>query len=491
MAIFKLTAFSCVVPAPLVDSKGAAVEETSDFAQAVAQGFVEIYVIGTDGTYKFHKLREGAGGKSRFIQSKVQSLPNGVKPMSLCEKIDFLPDGKIPFELLSQVRSFFRQVIEKKGVALEAMIWILWSQDKGYYLFVPDQKVGHASAVYDWSGVPAGSSVVVDIHSHANFNAFFSGTDDNDDRNSIRYSMVIGHNDKPGFDYKLRFNYLGQKTTVDLNEIFQEVVHDTTIPETWVEKVTVASAPSHGRHGNVREYPLSNPMAQSFRGRGFEGFDGGFGFIPQETSSRRNGVWTATSSVSANAKSGAEEVGKESLGKGRVGVSHTSTQAKGASTVQEVKGRVIVDEDSPGNNLELGGFDNVFSHGEEYPFIDFAGEGSVSKKALTSPTTEVPSEERCNKVLDHDPFKVRNEDTVEMEEGLFDAIAINHGPDAAVSYVQILKNLPGIQGDPELIGNVVDDLFTTLDDSGQLSVFKSLWGALSSSNQEKIQTNGL
>jgi hypothetical protein len=144
---------SCVVNMPLDDS------QDNEFQQAVEAGYQEIYVLTPKGIIKHHKLR----GENRFIRIKVDTIPGLTLP-EVKEQVNFLPDGKVPHRLLLDIEAFFRKVMEVKKDELEAMIWVLWNQAQGYHLFVPEQTISKASVRYEWSGVPAGSSVIVDIH---------------------------------------------------------------------------------------------------------------------------------------------------------------------------------------------------------------------------------------------------------------------------------------------------------------------------------------
>jgi hypothetical protein len=127
--------------------------------EAIAAGYNEIYVMGTDGIYKHHKLR----GVNRYIRLKVDKIPN-YKAGEITEDIHFLPDGHIPIELFDQIHEFFKQVMIQKKAVLEAMAWICWNKTEGYHIIIPDQKVGAASASYDWNSLPEGSTIVCDIH---------------------------------------------------------------------------------------------------------------------------------------------------------------------------------------------------------------------------------------------------------------------------------------------------------------------------------------
>lgn len=147
---------SCVVNMPL--SEG----EPNEFDLALSQGFLEIYAITSEGIVKHHKLR----GENRYVRVKVDRIP-GYEPPRLPQAINFLPAGKIPKALFDQIVSFFYAVMKKNGEkALEAMAWICYNAEHGYHIVIPDQSISAASVRYDWNSLPAGTSIIVDIHSH-------------------------------------------------------------------------------------------------------------------------------------------------------------------------------------------------------------------------------------------------------------------------------------------------------------------------------------
>lgn len=287
----------------LIEPSDETVNGVSPLDQAMAQGYSQIFILTAEGIFKYHALRPGAGGKKRFICLPVKEVPGLTFP-KVSPGVNFLPDGKIPMSLFEEVKEFFRQVITKKGRALEAMIWVLWNETDGYYLHVPNQTVGHASAHYDWGSLPDGSSVIVDIHSHADFSAFFSGTDDRDDSNCIRFSGVVGHNDKPERSMKFRFNYQGVRTEVQLSDLFEHKVTPAAIPEAWMEKVNV-NAPSitYGRGsqtntgyiggwtGPVNGYGAGSGMSGPYHGRVVRGQaqDDDTGYVPNTRTSHTTG----------------------------------------------------------------------------------------------------------------------------------------------------------------------------------------------------------
>jgi hypothetical protein len=132
----------------------------SEVDAALAEGYRELYILSTSGIFKHHQFR----GENRFIRFKVDSIPGRAKPVEVKEELNFLPAGKVPFELYKQIEAFFREVSRLKSSQLEAMIFILWNPERGYHLFVPTQSVGAASVRFDPTELPSGSIIVIDVH---------------------------------------------------------------------------------------------------------------------------------------------------------------------------------------------------------------------------------------------------------------------------------------------------------------------------------------
>jgi hypothetical protein len=118
---------------------------------------------------------------------------------------------------------------------------ILWNPDLGYYLAVPNQTVSGASVKYDYNHIGANDVIVADFHSHASMSAFWSSTDEADDRNKTYYTGVIGKLNMPTPEYKLRFNYNEMKRECGLEEIFDIVEEKVEIPKEWMERVKIST----------------------------------------------------------------------------------------------------------------------------------------------------------------------------------------------------------------------------------------------------------
>ncbi len=118
-------------------------------------------------------------------------------------------------EVISQAYKFFAAVYEKDKT--EAELLILFDEGtKEYSLMPPYQVVTlvSVSSIFDQADIPEHLTVVGTIHSHCDFSAFHSGTDDNDASDFNGLHITIGHVDtkSPSFDAmvtnnKAKFDY--------------------------------------------------------------------------------------------------------------------------------------------------------------------------------------------------------------------------------------------------------------------------------------------
>jgi PRTRC genetic system protein A len=228
--------------------------EPHQLEEALASDYNEIYIY-VNGTYFKHmKLSNG-----RYVQIKVSGLPDKYKDIGkeleartpiVKEHLNFLPAGKIPYAYWEQIVEFFRQVMKHKKADMEAHAWILWEEEKGYYISVPKQTVGKASVAftYDADALPPGAVIVVDIHSHNTMGAFYSGTDDANDKIAIYYSGVVGKITDANYEWVMRFNLHDTKRKVELEEIFQ-MQQVVPIPQNWLDQVEVVTHSGKGYQG--------------------------------------------------------------------------------------------------------------------------------------------------------------------------------------------------------------------------------------------------
>jgi PRTRC genetic system protein A len=111
---------------------------------------------------------------------------------------------------LPQMKEFAAKA--KTDAPIEAAASLLWnSRERAWRIEYPDI-IGQATAgsIQYQQVVPAeDESLVIDLHSHGYLYAFFSGTDDADDRGSVKISAVFGDLDKEKPTVAFRICVLG------------------------------------------------------------------------------------------------------------------------------------------------------------------------------------------------------------------------------------------------------------------------------------------
>ncbi len=85
----------------------------------------------------------------------------------------------------------------KKQFPLECAGVFAWNAGDGSWRYVPRNPLRATGSfiAYEEPALGADEIAVVDIHSHGRHAAFFSSTDDEDDRGAIKISMVVGNVD--------------------------------------------------------------------------------------------------------------------------------------------------------------------------------------------------------------------------------------------------------------------------------------------------------
>lgn len=410
--------FSCIVQAPVLKS------ENSEFDQAVAQGYVEIYVVGQKGITKYHKLR----GENRFVTVKVDKIP-GVELAEPEETFRyFLPAGRIPRRILDQIEFFFRKVMEVHKNDLEAMIWVLYSPQQGYYLHVPDQRISKAAVSYNWHDVPSGSSIVVDCHSHNSMSAFFSGTDNADDKSGIRFSGVFGKLDQPEAMTVWRFNYMDKKMPATISDIFEEPEKaPQEIPAEWLGKIKIQTVAPALRvtHGHAAKWSAHGSM---------------YGYTPDQLNYARQQRRAVRSVDDFNGDFwGFENAAYQSL--------YGDMEAEVTGGVGKAKPR-FYDLDSPEDVKEI--------RGQYIPDAP-AQAGQVGD----------PSDEYAN-------------------------LAAEYGPDAADAFWDIQQCVTLLENSDDLLTSVVEEACGMMKDpQAKLTAMRRIYESLNDESRDKLAANGL
>lgn len=212
------------------------VDTQEDLTQAIAENYAEIYILSGNGYFRRTNLTHG-----RSVTIACATPPKEIALID-CKQdtASFFPEGKkIPIKFLHQIEQFFKQVmIEHKGAKLEAMAFVIWNPTQGYHVRIPEQTVSAGQVTYNWAGFLSSEDVIVlDIHSHNDMGAFFSGTDDGDDRGNCYVSGVIGKLSST-CDKVFRFNLPGNMkiNPLPMEHIF-EAAEVQEVPAEWLAQV--------------------------------------------------------------------------------------------------------------------------------------------------------------------------------------------------------------------------------------------------------------
>lgn len=150
---------------------------------------------------------------------------------------------KIPKEELFKIQKFFYAVCDIYGPN-EAMVHIYWDKvNKKYVTVALEQRVSAAHVSYKRNKeyeLNDDMLLVMDIHSHDTMSAFFSGTDNRDEKET-RLFGVIGRVLSPTMDMKFRYGVANKFVDLDIKDIFAESVkfyRDVEFPSEWLDKLS-------------------------------------------------------------------------------------------------------------------------------------------------------------------------------------------------------------------------------------------------------------
>jgi PRTRC genetic system protein A len=187
------------------------------------------YVIGEDGMYLIVKNKIGKFVTRANKIPFVTSTPREGFQMNL--------ERKIPYDFLLQTIAFFKQVIKDRGNA-EAMIQVLQNPDGEYFIHVADQEVSGASVKFKRDAeFEKANLLVLDIHSHNNMGAFWSGTDNHDEKEARMYGVIGSlRSDWPQMKFRVG-NGSGGFIDLEQYDVFETPDVAVEIPTEWMAKV--------------------------------------------------------------------------------------------------------------------------------------------------------------------------------------------------------------------------------------------------------------
>lgn len=177
------------------------------------------YFVDKDGWKRSRKLV--LNNVSYEIIEPVKVIPDEVPsyPQGIIRPIDNIP--KIPKELFVEIIGSFNRIYKRDGN--EAAAQIYRNADDKYFIYYPEQTVSTASVSYtnDPNMLENRSkyTLVMELHSHNSMGAFWSSTDNNNEK-ELCYYIVIGRFGSTTCEYKCRVKYGDVITDLTLRDIF-------------------------------------------------------------------------------------------------------------------------------------------------------------------------------------------------------------------------------------------------------------------------------
>jgi PRTRC genetic system protein A len=402
-----------------------------EFEQALQGNHQEIYVITSKGVMKHVKLKAG-----RHVRFQVDSIPGATEKDVLKEEINFLPNGKIPTHLLEEIVQFFKDVMSIKKADQEAMAHILWNEadkdspDRGYRIGIPDQVVSKASAEYTFNHIKKGDIIILDLHSHNTMGAFFSGTDDRDDKKGYYYAGVAGKLDEKTPTFVWRLNIGEHRKTVLMDDIFDVPEKKIAIPKEWIDKVEVKT------YGGYKG-PIHSGPGMGWHHDGKAWIFSSNGPKQQQQHQQHQG------------KKNKKHKGQQQQGGPRIS---ESDEERAMRFLENMRDHPNLWEDLHSEGAGLEGFEGVF-HGEE-----------PSDSNIVSFNTRAPQD---NKGTNSGSFYEEEIDTLGFLEEDYDEHAVNFGIETADAFEQIVEWLDDISDNDKLLLKVIGRCYERMTSDGQ------------------------
>jgi hypothetical protein len=207
------------------------------------------YVIDRDGHTWLHK--QNPIGKF-LVPVKSGELPDsfyGEGPTA--KALIWREFDPLPGWLIGQTVNFFKRIYQKQGTEAEVLITFNPDADPKYRLFVPHQRVsgGSVRSIHDAGHFQRGWQLFGSIHSHANMNAFHSGTDTNDASEFPGLHITIGDfgRDNPSFAAMVMVN--GIQWDYDIDKVADtSQIWDHTSPGWWDRYIVKDNTPPKSKN---------------------------------------------------------------------------------------------------------------------------------------------------------------------------------------------------------------------------------------------------
>lgn len=186
----------------------------------------------------------------RLYELRRNELGEFVTPTSGHRELDEIQAGfsphlpLVPKELLLEIITFFRTCMFQQKGEYEASAHIVWDRYvEEFSVYIPEQRVTKASVHADINLDTERYVDYISLHSHNSMKAYFSLTDDADEKATKVYA-VIGrlHNFFP--QMKVRICNGGNFLDIDPNLVFESVGEE--YPPVWLDNVSFEAISTFG-----------------------------------------------------------------------------------------------------------------------------------------------------------------------------------------------------------------------------------------------------
>jgi hypothetical protein len=164
-----------------------------------------------------------------------------------------LNDRRFPEHFILQAHGFFRAVWERQKT--ESSLYILYNREvDDFKLWAPLQYVTGTSVNHKLESIPAGWAPAGTIHSHCNFSAFHSGTDQHDMDGQSGLHITIGHVDKEEAEFAVALSLNDTQFDVEYDSIIAPsgMDDDPRFKTHWLQFVKQGNAPWN--NGTITKY---------------------------------------------------------------------------------------------------------------------------------------------------------------------------------------------------------------------------------------------
>jgi len=196
----------------------------------------EIFIIAEKGIYRFRRVMML---NHALIEAVTKVSSGGVYFLQPQEEFITLNLPRlIPLEIVNQVVAFFGDVTDRFGT--EAVLPLYYSPLIEEFMAVPPARITSLSGggiEFEFGDTPAGYVPICRFHSHADMQAFHSGTDDADERDDGLYITIgnTGRGKIPSYSCSVVCD--GSRRQLEPHEVI-DGLEPVSYPAEWMVPVT-------------------------------------------------------------------------------------------------------------------------------------------------------------------------------------------------------------------------------------------------------------